>query len=45
MAHPGAFCLNHRVRAERLTPLPVQALLEADEGDSGNRMPNQGGTA
>ncbi len=45
MAHPGAFRLNDSVRAKRLTPLPVRALLEADEGYSGNRKPNQGGTA
>lgn len=45
MAHPGAFRLNDSVRVKRLTPLPVRALLEADEGYSGNRRPNQGGTA
>ena len=45
MAHPGAFRLNDVVRAKRLTPLPVSALLEANEGLQENLRPNQGGTA
>lgn len=45
MAHPGAVRLNDFVRAKRLTPLAVQALMEADEGAPDNRQPNQGGTA